>query len=261
MVSPDVMQDIDNLIDAAEKVGANLDMSTKQAKEQPRNDRLRGLGRVQANYVDRNRGDNRYRPAPYHTQGRGRGAAVNAVRALPPQEVQFNAAQSYDEHHPANNWAPHDVCNNCHQASHKWQECPRLAQQYMPAPQAAGGPGRGRGRGRGMAGVSIYSSVFGAPTGRVIDQRFGEFGYGCVPTANDHECEHAQHDSDLDSDTDGYDYVGNKRYKVISGKSLRHSFEMTACNALSRNGLRMMFTVHLQRHHRNSSLVIMTLKC
>ncbi|DBA81921.1 TPA: hypothetical protein ACH3X1_007634 [Trebouxia sp. C0004] len=64
MVSPDVMQDIDKLIDAAEKVEANLDMSTKQAKEQPQNDRPHGQGRGQANYVDRNRGDNRYRPAP-----------------------------------------------------------------------------------------------------------------------------------------------------------------------------------------------------
>jgi len=34
MVSPDVMQDIDKLIDAAEKVEASLDMSAKQAKGQ-----------------------------------------------------------------------------------------------------------------------------------------------------------------------------------------------------------------------------------
>lgn len=43
----------------------------------------------------------------------------------------------------------------------------------------------------------------------MIDQRFGRFGYGCTPAANDHACGHAQHDSDLE-----YDYVGNKRYKV-----------------------------------------------
>jgi len=59
MVSPDVMQDIDKLIDAAEKVEANLDMSTKQAKgqnqEQPQNERPRGQGRGQAKYVDRKR--------------------------------------------------------------------------------------------------------------------------------------------------------------------------------------------------------------
>ena len=73
-----------------------------------------------------------------------------------------------------------------------------------------------------MAGVSIYSSVFGAPTSCMIDQRFGRLGYGCAPAANDHACEHAQHDSDLDSDSDEYDYVGNKRYKLISAKSLRH---------------------------------------
>ncbi|DBA87517.1 TPA: hypothetical protein ACH3X1_004546 [Trebouxia sp. C0004] len=64
MVSPDVMQDIDKLIDAAEKVAANLDMSTKQAKgqnqEQPQSERSHGSGRGQANYVDRNRGDNGY---------------------------------------------------------------------------------------------------------------------------------------------------------------------------------------------------------
>ncbi|DBA89362.1 TPA: hypothetical protein ACH3X1_016223 [Trebouxia sp. C0004] len=165
MVSPDVMQDIDKLIDAAEKVEANLDMSTKQAKgqnqEQPQSERPRGSGCAQANYVDRNRGDNRHRSAPYPTHGRGRGAAVNAVQALPPQEVQFNAAQAFDEHHPANNWTPHDVCNNCGQAGHRWRECPCLPRQYMPAPQAGGGAGRGRGRGRGMAGLSIYSSVFG----------------------------------------------------------------------------------------------------
>ncbi|DBA66557.1 TPA: hypothetical protein ACH3X2_002273 [Trebouxia sp. C0005] len=34
MVSLDVMQDIDKLIDAAEKVEANIDMSMKQAKGQ-----------------------------------------------------------------------------------------------------------------------------------------------------------------------------------------------------------------------------------
>ncbi|DBB07050.1 TPA: hypothetical protein ACH3X1_011638 [Trebouxia sp. C0004] len=52
MVSPDVMQDIDKLIDAAEKVEANLDMSTKQAKgqnqEQPQSERSHGSGRSQA---------------------------------------------------------------------------------------------------------------------------------------------------------------------------------------------------------------------
>jgi len=31
--------------------------------------------------------------------------------------VQFHAAQAFDEHHPANNWAPFDVCNNCGQAA------------------------------------------------------------------------------------------------------------------------------------------------
>ncbi|DBA91826.1 TPA: hypothetical protein ACH3X1_015963 [Trebouxia sp. C0004] len=96
MVSPDVMQDIHKLIDAAEKVEANLDMSTKQAKgqnqEQPQSERPRGSGCGQANYVDRNRGDNRRRSAPYPTHGCGHGAAVNAVQALSPQEVQFNAA-------------------------------------------------------------------------------------------------------------------------------------------------------------------------
>ena len=80
MVSPDVMQDIDTLIDAAEKVEANLDMCTKQARgqnqEQPQNERPRGQGRGQANYVDRNRGDNRYRSTPYSTHGRGRGVTV-----------------------------------------------------------------------------------------------------------------------------------------------------------------------------------------
>ena len=46
-VSPDVMQDIDKLIDAAEKVEANLDMSAQQAKgqnqEQSHNERPSGL--------------------------------------------------------------------------------------------------------------------------------------------------------------------------------------------------------------------------
>ncbi|DBA66299.1 TPA: hypothetical protein ACH3X2_002550 [Trebouxia sp. C0005] len=153
MVSPDVMQDVDKLVDAAEKVKANIDMSMKQAKgqnqDQPQNERPRG----QANHVDRNRGGSRFRSAPYSTHGRGCGAAVNAVQALPPQEVQFNFAQARDEH-PANNWAPYDRCNNCHQAGHRWRECPSLPQQYMPAPQAWGGPNRGRGRGRGMAGRS-----------------------------------------------------------------------------------------------------------
>ena len=59
MVSPDVMQDVDKLIDAAEKAEANLDMSGKQAKghnqEQPQNARPRGQSRGQANYVDRSR--------------------------------------------------------------------------------------------------------------------------------------------------------------------------------------------------------------
>ncbi|DBA66617.1 TPA: hypothetical protein ACH3X2_002225 [Trebouxia sp. C0005] len=155
MVSPDVMQDVDKLIDAAEKVEANIDMSMKQAKghsqEQPQYDRPRG----QANFVDRNRGgSSRFRSAPYSTHGRGRGAAVHAVQALPPQEVQFNFAQARDEHHPANRWAPNEVCNNCRQTGHKWRECPSLPHQYMPAPQAWGGPSGGRGRGRGMAGRS-----------------------------------------------------------------------------------------------------------
>ncbi|KAL0030436.1 hypothetical protein WJX79_004767 [Trebouxia sp. C0005] len=74
--------------------------------------------------------------------------------ALPPQEVQFNFAQARDEHHPANRWAPNEVCNNCRQTGHKWRECPSLPHQYMPAPQAWGGPSGGRGRGRGMAGRS-----------------------------------------------------------------------------------------------------------
>ncbi|DBA66137.1 TPA: hypothetical protein ACH3X2_002613 [Trebouxia sp. C0005] len=154
MVSPDVMQDIDKLIDAAEKDEANIDMSMKHAKgqnqEQPQNERPCG----QANYVDRNRGGSRFRSAPYPTHGRGRGAAVNAVQALPPQVVQFNFAPARAEHHPANNWAPYDRCNNCHQAGHRWRECLKLPRQYMPAPQAWGGPNGGRGRGRGMAGRS-----------------------------------------------------------------------------------------------------------
>ena len=38
----------------------------------------------------------------------------------------------------------------------------------MPAPQAWGDPDRGEVRGRGMAGASIYFSVFGAPTSRLL---------------------------------------------------------------------------------------------
>ncbi len=125
------------------------------------------------------------------------------MQALPPQEVQFNAAQGFDGDHPANNWAPYGVCNTCGQTGHGWRACPSLPEQYRPAPQADGGPGRGRGRGRGMAGVSIYSSVFGAPTSHMIERRFGRFGYGFTPAAYDHACEHAQHDSDSDE----YDYV------------------------------------------------------
>ncbi|DBA87869.1 TPA: hypothetical protein ACH3X1_004862 [Trebouxia sp. C0004] len=146
-------------MNSSERTKAVMDyLQSRQAKgenqEQPQSERSRGSGRGQANYVDRNRGDNRYRSAPYPTHVRGRGAAVNAVQALPPQEVQFNATQAFDEHHPANNWAPHDVCNNCGQAGHRWRECQSLPQQYRPAPQTRGGPGRGRGRGRGMAGRS-----------------------------------------------------------------------------------------------------------
>ena len=63
VVPPEVMQDIDKLIDAAEKVEANLDMSAKQGKgqsqEQPQSDRSRGQGRGQANYVDRPGGTTR----------------------------------------------------------------------------------------------------------------------------------------------------------------------------------------------------------
>ena len=60
IVSPAVMHDIDKLIDAAEKVEANLDMSAKQAKgqnqEQPQNERPSGQGCGQTNYVNRNAG-------------------------------------------------------------------------------------------------------------------------------------------------------------------------------------------------------------
>ncbi|DBA82257.1 TPA: hypothetical protein ACH3X2_000527 [Trebouxia sp. C0005] len=85
--------------------------------------------------------------------------------------------QAHDERHPANNWAPCDRCNNCGQAGYRWQECLSLPQQYMPAPQAWGGPGRGRGSGRGMAGAtwhcdarkalyaSAYASADRAPDG------------------------------------------------------------------------------------------------
>ncbi|DBA92043.1 TPA: hypothetical protein ACH3X2_003767 [Trebouxia sp. C0005] len=76
-------------------------MAKGQNQEQPQNERPHG----QANYVDRNRGGNRFRPATYSTHGRGHGAALNAVQALPPQEVQFNVAQARDKRHPANNWA------------------------------------------------------------------------------------------------------------------------------------------------------------
>ena len=61
-----------------------------------------------------------------------------------------------------------------------------------------------------------------------------------MPAVNDHACGHAQPDSD--SHSDEYEQVGNKTYNVISGKSLCHGFEMSTCNALSRNGLQMIFT-------------------
>ncbi|DBA88750.1 TPA: hypothetical protein ACH3X1_004169 [Trebouxia sp. C0004] len=70
-----------------------------------------------------------------------------------------------------------------------------------------------------------------------------------TPAANDHACRHAQHDSN--SDSDEYDYVGNKRYNVISGKSLRHGFEMSACNALSQNGLQMQNTFFYLNYGRH----------
>ena len=95
------MQDIDKLIDAAEKVEANLDMSAKQGKgqsqEQPQSDRSHGQGPGQANYVDRPGGrhnNNRYRSAPYPGSGRGHGPALHALQALPPQDAQFSAAQA-----------------------------------------------------------------------------------------------------------------------------------------------------------------------
>ncbi|KAL0027736.1 hypothetical protein WJX77_002030 [Trebouxia sp. C0004] len=45
-------------------------LQSRQAKEQPQNDRPRGQGRGQANYVDRNRGG-----GPGRGRGRGRGMA------------------------------------------------------------------------------------------------------------------------------------------------------------------------------------------
>lgn len=180
-VSPDVMQDIDKLIDAAEKAEAKLDMSAKHAtgqnQEQPHNERSSGQGRGQTNCVNRNAGrnGNRHRSAPYPTGGgRSRGAALNATHALPPQEVQFNAAQGFDREHPANSWAPHGVCNQCHREGHSWRDCPDLPARYGPQPARViswGDPNRGPGRGRGMAGVSIYSSVFDALTSHMIERR------------------------------------------------------------------------------------------
>ncbi|DBB02781.1 TPA: hypothetical protein ACH3X1_013613 [Trebouxia sp. C0004] len=114
-------------------------LQSRQAKgqnqEQPQNERPGGQGRGQANHVDENRSGNRFSSAPYATGvGRGRGAALHAVQALPPQEVQFNAAQAFDGDHPANNWAPYGVCNNCGQTGHGWRACPSLHEQYRPEP-------------------------------------------------------------------------------------------------------------------------------
>ncbi|KAA6427181.1 MAG: hypothetical protein FRX49_02938 [Trebouxia sp. A1-2] len=82
--------------------------------------------------------------------------------ALPPSLTCLATVVAYIMGSPivgrvANNWAPYDVCNKCGQAGHRWRECPSLPQQYMPAPQAWGGPGRGRGRGTGMLSGEHYS--------------------------------------------------------------------------------------------------------
>ena len=77
-VSPEVMSDMDLLIDAAEKVEANLEVSRVPHEERGNgngssngngNGRGRGqnnqnAGRVQGNYVQRTQHNN-YRPAPY----------------------------------------------------------------------------------------------------------------------------------------------------------------------------------------------------
>ena len=90
----------------------------------------------------------------------------------------------------------------------------------------------------------------------MIEQRFGRLGYGCTLATNGSACEHAQHGADTASGSDEYENAGNKRYKVVSGKSLRQGFEMSACNALSKNGLRTMFAGRLAAFPETRSRII-----
>ncbi len=211
-VSPDVMQDIDKLIDAAETGEANLDMSARQGQERPKSKDEKGHGRSQANQVSRGRGNRFQRFTPYGAGGRGFGrgfASNNAVQALPPQEVQFNYAQAdygYNnnvEAPPQQYGAPRH-CYNCGGIGHYAAACR--------------GRGQNPARGRGPSRVSLYSDAFGTHAGQRLERLFG-----CKPDR--HEALSCDHDecAERDSGSDEFEYVGKKKKKVrvISGSLLR----------------------------------------
>ena len=133
-VEPEVMSDIDLLIDAAEKVEANLEMSKAAKNDRPvKRSQNSGNSCVQGNYVARNQHHARSFPyqRPQHSFNGGRGGrgpfgfgrGVNVVQALPPQEeeyAQFNAAV-------------HDNsgkrCFACGEWGHIAAQCPNRAEQ------------------------------------------------------------------------------------------------------------------------------------
>ena len=183
-IAPEVMSDIDLLMEAAEKVEANLEMS-KLAKDKDDDSRgnSRGnnsnSGHVQGNHViarHQNR-NNRYTPyqqkQPNFSSGRGNpnrgafgfGGAVNAVQGfapqeLPPQEQQFQEAQ-FNAIYGNSNYPPRK-CYACGEWGHIASRCPG-----PPADFQAQWQGRGRGRGRGAPNhrgrgrrVSIHTPMF-----------------------------------------------------------------------------------------------------
>ena len=206
---------------------ASVTNRAKNGKAKAKDDRAQGHGPSQTNYMSRGRG-HRFpqRYTPY--SGGGRGLVSNsAVQALPPQEAQFNSAQAE---------YAHIQCFHCGNFGHYALDC--TGQSQAPA----WGQAPARGRGRGPSRVSLYSGAFGTHVGQRLERLFG-----CKPDRNDAQThDHAECDK-RDSGSDEFEYIGRKKkkVKVISGSMLRtppgFDTPLYTVNALSSNGLRMMF--------------------
>ena len=254
IVELEVMSDIDLLMDAAEKVEANLEMSKAAKDDRPVNNNSSqnsGNGRVQGSYVARNQHHARSFPyqrrEPSFNGGRGGrgpvgfGRGVNVVQALPPQEeeyAQFNAAV-------------HDNsgkrCFACGEWGHIAAQCPNRAEQQAQWQGQGQGQGQGRGQGRGAlvprgrgrgSGVSSSPMVFSFTAADV--DRLKRLQFGAAPNCVDVRKPLRRQNYTSDSDVDVADCSDEEEQSGSQGPP-GFPVPMYTVNALSINGLKMMF--------------------